>query len=101
MFRADPAANTILGSSTNSPASAMGGVYDIPAVFVAVRGVFTNTLPIDAYRGAGKPEANYLIERIVDCAARQLAIDPVALRRRNVISRFPYRIGLAGSRCQI
>ncbi len=82
------------GSSTNSPASAMGGVYDIPAVFMAVRGVFTNTLPIDAYRGAGKPEANYLIERLVDRAARRLALDPVALRRRNLISRFPYRSGL-------
>jgi carbon-monoxide dehydrogenase large subunit len=82
------------GSSTNSPASAMGGVYDIPAVFMAVRGVFTNTLPIDAYRGAGKPEANYLIERLVDRAARRLALDPVAFRRRNLISRFPYRSGL-------
>jgi len=82
------------GSSTNSPASAMGGVYDIPAVFMAVRGVFTNTVPIDAYRGAGKPEANYLIERLVDRAARRLKIDPVALRRRNLINRFPYRGGL-------
>jgi aerobic carbon-monoxide dehydrogenase large subunit len=82
------------GSSTNSPASAMGGVYDIPAVFMAVHGVFTNTLPIDAYRGAGKPEANYLIERLVDRAARRLALDPVALRRRNLISHFPYRSGL-------
>jgi carbon-monoxide dehydrogenase large subunit len=82
------------GSSTNSPASAMGGVYAIPAVFMAVRGVFTNTVPIDAYRGAGKPEANYLIERLVDRAARRLALDPVALRQRNLISRFPYRSGL-------
>ncbi|HEV2098543.1 MAG TPA: xanthine dehydrogenase family protein molybdopterin-binding subunit [Stellaceae bacterium] len=82
------------GSSTNSPASAMGGVYDIPAVFMAVRGVFTNTVPIDAYRGAGKPEANYLIERLVDRAARRLKIDPMALRRRNLISQFPYRSGL-------
>jgi aerobic carbon-monoxide dehydrogenase large subunit len=82
------------GSSTNSPASAMGGVYDIPAVFMAVRGVFTNTVPIDAYRGAGKPEANYLIERLVDRAARRLGLDPAALRRRNLISRFPYRSGL-------
>ena len=78
------------GSSTNSPASAMGGVYD----FMAVRGVFTNTLPIDAYRGAGKPEANYLIERLVDHAARRLGVDPIALRQRNLISRFPYRSGL-------
>jgi carbon-monoxide dehydrogenase large subunit len=82
------------GSSTNSPASAMGGVYAIPAVFMAVRGAFTNTVPIDAYRGAGKPEANYLIERLVDRAARRLALDPVALRRRNLISYFPYRSGL-------
>jgi aerobic carbon-monoxide dehydrogenase large subunit len=82
------------GSSTNSPASAMGGVYDIPAVFMAVRGVLTNTVPIDAYRGAGKPEANYLIERLVDSAARRLAFDPVALRRRNLITHFPYRSGL-------
>jgi carbon-monoxide dehydrogenase large subunit len=82
------------GSSTNSPASAMGGVYNIPAVFMAVRGALTNTVPIDAYRGAGKPEANYLIERLVDHAARRLALDPIALRRRNLIVRFPYRSGL-------
>ena len=82
------------GSSTNSPASAMGGVYDIPAVSMAVRGVLTNTVPIDAYRGAGKPEANYLIERLVDHAARRLGVDPTTLRRRNLISRFPYRSGL-------
>jgi aerobic carbon-monoxide dehydrogenase large subunit len=82
------------GSSTNSPASAMGGVYAIPAVFMAVRGAFTNTVPIDAYRGAGKPEANYLIERLVDRAARRLKLDPVDLRRRNLISKFPHRSGL-------
>jgi carbon-monoxide dehydrogenase large subunit len=82
------------GSSTNSPASAMGGVYDIPAVFMAVRGAFTNTVPIDAYRGAGKPEANYLIERLVDRAARQLTVDPIELRRRNLIRTFPYHSGL-------
>ncbi len=74
------------GSSTNSPASAMGGVYDIPAVFMSVRGAFTNTLPIDAYRAAGKPEANYLIERLADHAAGRLEVDPVALRRRNLIA---------------
>ena len=54
----------------------MGGVYAIPAVLMDVRGVFTNTAPIDAYRGAGKPEANYVIERLVDRAARQLGLDP-------------------------
>ena len=67
------------GSSTNSPATAMGGVYAIPAVFMEVRGAFTNTVPIDAYRGAGKPEANYLIERLIDIAARRLGVDPVEL----------------------
>ena len=54
-------------------------------------GVFTNTAPIDAYRGAGKPEANYLIERLVDEAAYRLRIDPTVLRKRNFIRRFPYR----------
>ena len=82
------------GSSTNSPASAMGGVYAIPGVFMSVRGAFTNTVPIDAYRGAGKPEANYLTERLVDRAARQLRLDPIELRRRNLIREFPYRSGL-------
>jgi aerobic carbon-monoxide dehydrogenase large subunit len=58
------------GSSTNSPATAMGGVYAIPAIFMDVHGAFTNTVPVDAHRGAGKPEANYLIERLIDIAAR-------------------------------
>jgi carbon-monoxide dehydrogenase large subunit len=82
------------GSSTNSPSTAMGGVYRVPAVFMAVRGVFTNTVPIDAYRGAGKPEANYLTERLVELAARRLGIDPVELRRRNLIAEFPYKSAL-------
>jgi carbon-monoxide dehydrogenase large subunit len=82
------------GSSTNSPATAMGGVYAIPAVFMDVRGAFTNTVPIDAYRGAGKPEANYLIERLIDIAARRIGSDPVSLRRRNLIDAFPYRSAL-------
>jgi aerobic carbon-monoxide dehydrogenase large subunit len=82
------------GTSTNAPATAMGGVYDIPAVCMDVRGALTNTVPIDAYRGAGKPEANYLIERLVDAAARQLPIDPFTLRRRNMMARFPHRSAL-------
>ncbi len=57
------------GAHTNAPASAMGGLYAIPAIFMDVRGLFTNTVPIDAYRGAGKPEASYIIERLVDVAA--------------------------------
>ncbi len=79
------------GSSTNAPAAAMGGGYVIPAIHMDVRGAFTNTAPIDAYRGAGKPEANYLIERLIEKAARQCGFDPIELRRRNLIADFPYR----------
>lgn len=82
------------GTSTTAPSTAMGGVYDIPAVCMDVRGALTNTVPIDAYRGAGKPEANYLIERLVDAAARRLSLDPFALRRRNMMARFPHRSSL-------
>lgn len=69
------------------------GVYDIPTVRVEVRMAMTNTVPVDAYRGAGRPEAAYLLERLVDKAARQTGIDRVELRRRNFIApeRFPYR----------
>lgn len=76
---------------TNSISNAMGTVYDVPAVLLEVRGAFTNTLPVDAYRGAGKPEANYIMERLVDAAARRCGFDPVALRRRNLVARFPHR----------
>jgi carbon-monoxide dehydrogenase large subunit len=82
------------GSSTNAPANAMGSGYVIPAIFMDVRGAFTNTVPIDAYRGAGKPEVNYMMERLVDAAARQCGFDPIALRRRNLVARFPYRKAL-------
>ncbi len=82
------------GSSTNAPAAAMGGGYVIPAIHMDVRGAFTNQAPIDAYRGAGKPEANYLIERLITKAARQCGFDPVDLRRRNLIGSFPYQKAL-------
>ncbi|HEY0912185.1 MAG TPA: xanthine dehydrogenase family protein molybdopterin-binding subunit, partial [Bradyrhizobium sp.] len=82
------------GSSTNAPAAAMGGGYIIPAIFMDVRAAFTNTAPIDAYRGAGKPEANYLIERLIDKAARQCGFDPIELRRHNLIASFPYQKAL-------
>jgi len=61
------------------------GVYDIPAAHVRLRGAYTNTVPVDAYRGAGRPEASYLIERLVDTAARDLGTAPDALRRKNLI----------------
>ncbi|MSO99982.1 MAG: xanthine dehydrogenase family protein molybdopterin-binding subunit [Acetobacteraceae bacterium] len=78
------------GSSTNAPANAMGSGYVIPAIAMNVRAAFTNTVPIDAYRGAGKPEANYLLERLIDLAARRHGFDPADLRRRNLIANFPY-----------
>ena len=70
---------------TNPVAVVLGGVYDIPAIHYRVRGVFTNTVPVDAYRGAGRPEASYAIERLVELAALELGVDPLELRRRNFI----------------
>jgi carbon-monoxide dehydrogenase large subunit len=69
------------------------GVYDIPTCHVRVRGVYTNTVPVDAYRGAGRPEAAYVIERLVDHTAREIGVVPDALRRRNFIKpdAMPYR----------
>jgi carbon-monoxide dehydrogenase large subunit len=61
-------------------------VYGFQAVYANVIGVFTNTVPVDAYRGAGRPEANYLVERLIDQAARELGTDRVALRRRNMVT---------------
>jgi aerobic carbon-monoxide dehydrogenase large subunit len=66
------------------------GVYDIPACHVRVRGVFTNTVPVDAYRGAGRPEAAYVIERLVDVAAREIGVAPDELRRKNFIRAMPH-----------
>ena len=81
-------------SSTLAPATALGGVYAIPHVYLETLGAFTNCAPIDAYRGAGKPEANFIVERLVDKAARELGADPVELRQRNVIRNFPHRTAL-------
>ena len=64
----------------------LAGQYRTPAIHVAVDGVLTNTAPVDAYRGAGRPEATYILERIVENAARELKIDPAELRRRNFIN---------------
>lgn len=66
------------------------GIYDIPAAFLRARGVYTNTAPVDAYRGAGRPEAILTLERVMDEAARQLGVDPFAFRAANAITRFPY-----------
>jgi carbon-monoxide dehydrogenase large subunit len=75
---------------TVAMASAMGGAYDIPLIAFQASGVFTNTTPVDAYRGAGKPEANYLIERCIDIAAAEFGIDALELRRKNIFRRFPH-----------
>ena len=83
------------GPSTTAPGNAMGGGYDIPHVAMTTRGAFTNTVPLDAYRGAGKPEANYLMERLVDEAARLTGIDRVELRRRNLVHAFPHATAMA------
>ncbi|MEO1198883.1 MAG: xanthine dehydrogenase family protein molybdopterin-binding subunit [Pseudomonadota bacterium] len=61
------------------------GVYDIPAIYTRVRGVYTHTVPLDAYRGAGRPEAAYLIERLVDKAAREIGMKPEVFRKRNFV----------------
>jgi carbon-monoxide dehydrogenase large subunit len=65
--------------------SVLASVYGFQAVYANVVGVFTNTVPVDAYRGAGRPESNYLMERLVDAAARELKIDRTELRRRNMV----------------
>lgn len=73
------------------------GLYKIPVIFGESYGTMTNTVPVDAYRGAGRPEASYVVERLVDIAARDLKMDPIALRRKNFIQphEFPYQTPVA------
>ncbi|HVN00630.1 MAG TPA: xanthine dehydrogenase family protein molybdopterin-binding subunit [Caulobacteraceae bacterium] len=75
----------------------LAGQYRTPAIHVEVEGLFTNTAPVDAYRGAGRPEATYVVERLVETAARELGVDPAELRRRNFIQpdQFPYETPVA------
>ena len=82
-----------LGIATRNMAWCMAGVYDTPAIRLECKCVFTNTAPIGPYRGAGRPEASYAIERIVDQAAAELGVDRIELRRRNLIrpTAMPYR----------
>jgi carbon-monoxide dehydrogenase large subunit len=68
----------------------LAGQYATPAIYSEITAVFTNTAPVDAYRGAGRPEATYLVERLVETAARETGVDPAELRRRNFIRTFPY-----------
>jgi aerobic carbon-monoxide dehydrogenase large subunit len=71
-------------------ATLLAGQYKTPAIHCEVKAVFTNTAPVDAYRGAGRPEATYVVERIVETAARDMGLDPTEIRRRNFITEFPY-----------
>jgi carbon-monoxide dehydrogenase large subunit len=80
--------------STRAMPTAMGGMYRIDCIHMNVRGAFTNTAPVDAYRGAGKPEANYIIERLIDTAARRCGFDMLELRKLNAFCEFPYRTAL-------
>jgi len=75
----------------------LAGQYKTPNIYVEVNSVFTNTAPVDAYRGAGRPEATFLVERIVELAAKELGIDPAELRRKNMIQSedFPYQTPVA------
>ncbi len=80
--------------ASHTPATALAGVYAIPAVHFSARGAFTNTAPIEAYRGAGKPEANYIIEMMIEAAAHDIGRDPQALRALNAIRDLPHRSAL-------
>ncbi|MFN9013959.1 MAG: xanthine dehydrogenase family protein molybdopterin-binding subunit [Pseudomonadota bacterium] len=71
-------------------ATLLAGQYRTPKIWCDMTAVFTNTAPVDAYRGAGRPEATYLLERLVDTAAREMKLDPAEIRRRNFITEFPY-----------
>ena len=78
-------------------ATLLAGTYTTPAIYAEVKAVFTHTVPVDAYRGAGRPEATFLLERIVDLAADELGVDPAELRRKNFIptDAFPYQTPVA------
>jgi aerobic carbon-monoxide dehydrogenase large subunit len=103
-FRIDTVANMGAYLSAFAPliptflyATLFAGQYTTPAIYCQVRAVFTNTTPVDAYRGAGRPEATYLLERIVEKAAHELGLNPAELRRRNFIAPedFPYQTPVA------
>jgi carbon-monoxide dehydrogenase large subunit len=72
-------------------ATLLSGQYNIPNIFAEVISVYTNTTPVDAYRGAGRPEASFVMERMMETAARQLKVDPAELRRKNFITSFPHQ----------
>jgi len=98
-FRTETMANVgayLSNFSTATPTflhgTLMAGNYAVPNVYVNVKAVFTNTAPVDAYRGAGRPEATYSLERVIDMAARELGMDPLEIRRKNFVKpdQFPF-----------
>src|SRR5271155_3054877 len=72
-------------------ATLLSGQYAIPHIYCEVDAVYTNTVPVDAYRGAGRPEATFVVERLVEVGARELAKDPAELRRKNFVKTFPHQ----------
>jgi aerobic carbon-monoxide dehydrogenase large subunit len=72
-------------------ATLLSGQYGIPSIYCEVDAVYTNTVPVDAYRGAGRPEATFVVERLVEVGAREMGQDPAELRRKNFISKFPHQ----------
>src|SRR6201994_135846 len=72
-------------------ATLLSGQYNIPNIYAEVISVYTNTTPVDAYRGAGRPEASFVVERLMETAARELKVDPAGLRRKNFITQFPHQ----------
>ncbi len=69
----------------------LSGQYNVPAIYAEVEAIYTNTAPVDAYRGAGRPEATFVVERLVEVAARELGLDPAEFRRRNFVKSFPHQ----------
>ena len=101
-FRTETMANVgayLSNFSTATPTflhgTLMAGNYTVPHVYANVKAVFTNTAPVDAYRGAGRPEASYSLERVIDKAAREIGMDPIALRRKNFIKPDQYPFATA------
>jgi carbon-monoxide dehydrogenase large subunit len=76
-------------------ATLLAGQYTTPIIYCQVTAAFSNTSPVDAYRGAGRPEATYVVERLVETAAREMKIDPAEIRRKNFIRQFPYQTPVA------
>lgn len=76
-------------------ATLLSGQYAIPHIYCEVDAVYTNTVPVDAYRGAGRPEATFVVERLVEVAARELGLDPPDFRKKNFVKSFPYQTSVA------